>query len=428
MRKRILSLVLAAIILTLCASCSNSTPDSTGNATGDPTPPSISTSTTVAAKHTEEPTPEPANLYPGELLYKSMPVSSFLGASKNLLAESLGTPSSDEWNLLSYDGIAFNYYAATSEIYFIQLSPGACEIDGITLDKSREGLIAILGNPANEDYNEEGSYVMNYTKPYYSFSIMLPSPDDDAQWIYFSFDLGKWVQVEEISMDIPSTWDYSYEGVGGYISFDIDCMNKNVSMQVFQSRSGTDDLRSYTFDGGFTLDGFTFNNGTKGYCAYDDNKALFTYGNSEAHYLIDYSADPEWYRENKAFIYVVAKTLTCEFIPYEENDNPGSGDDGSTDSISADGYIINSGSTVYVKGGGYSLMGSLTEGVINFKEDGEWTITWVAVLESMGINGWERNEIYKDGLVTKFYSPTTKQSLMFHSPSDVSLDKLYINP
>jgi hypothetical protein len=97
------------------------------------------------------------------------------------------------------------------------------------------------------------------------------------------------------------------------------------------------------------------------------------------------------------------------------------------DYVSADGYIINSGSTVYKNGGGMSLFGSVTECVINFKTDGSYTVTCVAVHESMGLYGWQRNEIYSQYGHLKFYSPSIKRDWFFSTPDSVSLNQLYVD-
>jgi len=128
------------------------------------------------------------NKYPGEITYKGILVSSFLGVSKDSVIELLGTPSSENstFYVFDYDGISFQCNT-NWDITHVYPKPARCEVDGITLNKNRAGLIELLGNPDSEgpgEYDED--YGMTYYMPYYFIHITLPSPDEVATGIYMS--------------------------------------------------------------------------------------------------------------------------------------------------------------------------------------------------------------------------------------------------
>ena len=95
--------------------------------------------------------------------------------------------------------------------------------------------------------------------------------------------------------------------------------------------------------------------------------------------------------------------------------------------VSADGYFISSGSTVYYPGGGWSLSGSARQGVVNQKADGSWSVTWVAVLERDGYWQWyPPSPIYNGGFATYYWSFNTDREAIFTTPDITSLNQLYI--
>jgi hypothetical protein len=102
-----------------------------------------------------------ANEYPGEVLYNGIPVTRFLEYSLSDLLAELGAPSEIQPD--PYGGYANYYIYDDDDIYFtvyqtdvIEVSgvPQAFEIDGVTLNKNREELIRILGEPVNEEWDE----------------------------------------------------------------------------------------------------------------------------------------------------------------------------------------------------------------------------------------------------------------------------------
>jgi hypothetical protein len=65
-----------------------------------------------------------------------------------------------------YDGISF-YLNDGVSVNLIQVQPDKCEINGVTLDKNRSGIISALGSPVFEDWKEnvlagKFEYVMEY--------------------------------------------------------------------------------------------------------------------------------------------------------------------------------------------------------------------------------------------------------------------------
>ena len=416
-------LLLVVILFLLSSACSGSTRQNTGNELDQTGIPEQTT-----------------NLYPGELLYNGSPAYQLLGKSIIEVIDNLGSPlehgdyEGDSY-IYTYDGIAFICDDKMGNVIYAEIKSNACKIDGVIMEKSRVELISMLGNPVDEGWTGgepggDGYYYLSYEQFLCSITICMSSPEDKSNLISIAFDLNKTASVEYVSINMPSTWESQYdEGNGGYVFFEIDCQNQNIDMSVYEeSRRTADDVISYNFNSPSKSENFTYDDGETGRIVYDDSKILFIYeGENELFYQIDFDRDTTWYSKNKLLIQSIAKTLTFTGFPdYDDNGNSNNNGD-SNSKVSADGYIIGSGDTVYAKGGGWSLMGSMTEGNIHFKTDGSWTITWVAVHESMGFSGWQRNEIYKVYGMPKFYSPNAGREMGF-SPPNVSLNQLYIEP
>lgn len=343
MKKKCTLLPVMAVLLLLSA-CAGGGGDAGRAAASDP-----GGSVEPAEKRLEEPAPEPAGLYPGKLLYDGSPICQFLGASRDRVTAAFGDPlSEDEWGNISYDGLLFLCDYNTGEVSWIQLSPGKCEIDGTALNQKRAGLTSLLGDPVSEDWSwTDDGYYMEFGTSCYMIRFDMEDPEAEAESLLVGFDLAQPVSADYISLSIPSTWGFQYEEGGGYIYFEVDCGDDNIAMSVFESRDSVDDLRSYTFDGPFSLEKLTFADGAEGYCARDGAKALFSYGEGEAHCLVDYGGDPAWYEENEPLVRAVVKTLAYEPEPYVDAGGGAGGGSLSGEILTGDGKTLSSGDTVY---------------------------------------------------------------------------------
>lgn len=254
------------------------------------------------------------NTYPDKILCGGVPASEIVGFTKDDVRDTFGEP--DYWSTqYNYEypdlGLSFFFDENAANLVYVILDPSVCEANGVTLDKNRDELFSLFGEPGAgdtigfEDWTESG-YTVEYTEwPLYNILFEFSDPKDKAYLI-----------------TVSRYWD------GGN---DSEC--------------------------DMSLD--------------------------------DYST------------------------------------------TSADGHLISSGDTVYVKGGGWSLFGSATEAMVKIEMDGSATITWVAVLENMGVNGWQRNEIYPDTniLLDRFnvWSPSMKRNMVFHPPENTSYDQLFFD-
>ena len=69
----------------------------------------------------------------------------------------------------------------------LQRNPGEFSANGITLDKDRDGIVAVLGNPISEGWDEgEGTdeYVMFYDFPEHRVIISMWDPSETVSRIY----------------------------------------------------------------------------------------------------------------------------------------------------------------------------------------------------------------------------------------------------
>jgi hypothetical protein len=145
--------------------------------------------------------------------------------------------------------------------------------------------------------------------------------------------------------------------------------------------------------------------------------------NRHEYYLTNYTLSADEYDGEVRWLLV-----DLDFYTDESDTNDGQTDQNG-EPVSADGYILTSGMTVYFKNGAYlHALGSITEAVINQKTDGSWSINWVAVHENhMFDGGWLRGEIKADyfGAMT-YYSYTHMKQVPFNPP-EASFDKCYVD-
>ena len=121
----------------------------------------------------------------------------------------------------------------------------------------------------------------------------------------------------EFSLKIPSDWLYHYESDHedeDEIILVIKSSNSDVYMWARQIIIGTElTLEEYweLLKEDFETADFSFSDGGKGYCrkanVYTDF-AYFTYDGAII-FSINHSSDPQWYNENEALVYAIAKTL-----------------------------------------------------------------------------------------------------------------------
>ncbi len=96
--------------------------------------------------------------YPGEGVYKGLPVSTFLYEYVDNVIADWGTPADynygNGYNFCIYDGIefAFDYEGL---IYNIQMDADACTFDGVTMARNRDAIIDLLGSPAEEGWTTD---------------------------------------------------------------------------------------------------------------------------------------------------------------------------------------------------------------------------------------------------------------------------------
>ena len=96
--------------------------------------------------------------YPGEVVYKGLPVSTFLYEYVDNVIADWGTPADynygNGYNFCIYDGIefAFDYEGL---IYNIQMDADACTFDGVTMARNRDAIIDLLGSPTEEGWTTD---------------------------------------------------------------------------------------------------------------------------------------------------------------------------------------------------------------------------------------------------------------------------------
>ena len=112
----------------------------------------------------------------GEVLYKDIPLSTLFEGSAVQTAELLGLPSG--WD--RDDDIRLYINDDTEEVESVEIwNVGALTINGETLEKNRDGLAAILGEPVEEG-DSGGGYAVDYQLEAYSLYFELGESDAKA--------------------------------------------------------------------------------------------------------------------------------------------------------------------------------------------------------------------------------------------------------
>lgn len=144
---------------------------------------------TSAPKQATTAVPSQANkTYSGEVLYKGKTITNWIGArpKQKPLQDEFGalvaTGKARGGDYSNYDGITFFINVKRDEI--ISIGGANLElftVNGVTLDKDREGLVGIFGNPKKEGQvmggDDEGSYYMAYDYMGHSLAFYRPSPN-----------------------------------------------------------------------------------------------------------------------------------------------------------------------------------------------------------------------------------------------------------
>ena len=141
------------------------------------------------------------NSYPSVITYDNISIEYLLGSVEevvNLLGDSA---LNDEYKL-RYDNMEF-YHENGMITSFECLNPNLLKSDDIALNKNREGLIEIFGEPSDEG-ESGGGYTMNYFLPSCSISFELGEPNSEAWRVYISP-----AKIEE-NKTIPSNYEDAY--------------------------------------------------------------------------------------------------------------------------------------------------------------------------------------------------------------------------
>ena len=169
----------------------------------------------------------------GEILYGGKPILNWLGSSLPDLRGEFGNPDIEGvvWEGGTYgyqynsNGfITFNKSQYGEDIEAIWGSPADLAYNGTTLDKDREGLVRLFGDPIFEnwfdDYGEETYSMSFHYQGQYSLLFLSTDPDDKAHEFWISYlddsDIGGFVnypvsgipdnQVESERLRIRDIW------------------------------------------------------------------------------------------------------------------------------------------------------------------------------------------------------------------------------
>ena len=125
-------------------------------------------------------------VYNSEVLYRGVQIQQFFDYS--YIYNTLGVPIEEDYCYIGYEDIAFYEDDFTGKVYYILGDPGAFNVNGVTLEKNRTGIVEILGVPIHEEWkaDDEGYdwYIMAYERESYYIQFAMYSPDDPASLIY----------------------------------------------------------------------------------------------------------------------------------------------------------------------------------------------------------------------------------------------------
>lgn len=130
----------------------------------------------------------------GKILYEGQPVAQLIGKVPEELFGILGDPTSgtsvdgtkyDGGVYFGYQGISLIMDDRTEMITWISGAPKFMEVNGVTLDKDRAGIISALGTPTREEEIPEdeyfdGRYIMEYVIEEDGIIVTVEMPDADS--------------------------------------------------------------------------------------------------------------------------------------------------------------------------------------------------------------------------------------------------------
>ncbi len=190
--KNIVPILMFFVLLTACSV--NEEIDSANSYT-----PIESSHKSVLSNDVDISTSNTVSLYQGDILYKGIPILKLMGDDISKAIDVLGEPLdvasrpplTEVAGVYVYDRL-YLHIDDNTPIGYITMSPDVCEIDGISLDKNRNELISILGDPKSERFDDTGQY---------AYDLLL---DFEIQGCYVRFCLensdtkANWIEVFEL--------------------------------------------------------------------------------------------------------------------------------------------------------------------------------------------------------------------------------------
>lgn len=231
--------------------------------------------------------------------YQGIEIDYLLESIDNVIFQLGDSQLNDEFKL-RYDDLEF-YHDNGAITSIVCTDPSLLEADGVPLNKNREGLISIFGQPHKEG-NDGGGYFMRYDLPNCSLYFELGEPDSEAWRISIS--------PNEATGPAPGEILYNGEPIAHLLGRKLEELDK-----VFGAPTG-----------GTPVDGSLFFGGTE-YCSYDN-----IYFTSEQGYIDLISGDASHMTVNGTTLDKDRAGIIALFgEPVLEEDVPGFEDEGIAD-------------------------------------------------------------------------------------------------
>lgn len=116
----------------------------------------------------------------GEIYYKDIPMSELLSATTDDVVKLLGAPTILDREYCIYDDITFEL-SSEGLTTSVQVDDSSlCSVNGVTLNKNRDGLVEIFGEPLREGDGVRG-YSLSYELPNYNLHINMGEPQG-TEW------------------------------------------------------------------------------------------------------------------------------------------------------------------------------------------------------------------------------------------------------
>ena len=160
-----------------------------------------------------------------QVSYGGTSLYAFLGNSISGLLEDFGDPTFDEYFEGSPcygfdDEIYFGYDPDTGQVIHVFAEPSAVTVDGVTLDKDRDGLTELLGapddeNPFYDEIDDEYKYILTYKGSNYTIDITLPSPGKKANNVSVYYLSGSIERAGQTQNSTPAIQSSGSKTTGG---------------------------------------------------------------------------------------------------------------------------------------------------------------------------------------------------------------------